>query len=40
MAMAFILFYRFDEAQLSKVISPFLLDSRSAGTIPSTKGSL
>ncbi len=31
MAMAFILFYRFDEAQLSKVISPFLLDSRSAG---------
>jgi len=31
MALAFILFYRFDEAQLSKVISPFLLDSRSAG---------
>jgi PAT family beta-lactamase induction signal transducer AmpG len=31
MAMAFILFYRFDEAQLVKVISPFLLDSRSAG---------
>jgi PAT family beta-lactamase induction signal transducer AmpG len=31
MAMAFILFYRFDEAQLSKVISPFLLDSRAAG---------
>jgi PAT family beta-lactamase induction signal transducer AmpG len=31
MAMAFILFYRFDEAQLSKVISPFLLDSREAG---------
>jgi len=31
MALAFILFYRFDEAQLSKVISPFLLDSRAAG---------
>jgi PAT family beta-lactamase induction signal transducer AmpG len=31
MAMAFILFYRFDEAQLAKVISPFLLDSRAAG---------
>jgi len=31
LALAFILFYRFDEAQLSKVISPFLLDSRSAG---------
>ena len=31
LAMAFILFYRFDEAQLSKVISPFLLDSREAG---------
>jgi MFS transporter, PAT family, beta-lactamase induction signal transducer AmpG len=31
MAMAFILFYRFDEAQLSKVISPFLLDNRSLG---------
>jgi PAT family beta-lactamase induction signal transducer AmpG len=31
MALAFILFYRFDEAQLVKVISPFLLDSRSAG---------
>ncbi len=31
MAMAFILFYRFDEAQLVKVISPFLLDSRAAG---------
>lgn len=31
MALAFILFYRFDEAQLSKVISPFLLDSREAG---------
>ena len=31
MALAFILFYRFDEAQLSKVISPFLLDRRSAG---------
>jgi PAT family beta-lactamase induction signal transducer AmpG len=30
-ALAFILFYRFDEAQLSKVISPFLLDSRTAG---------
>ena len=31
MALAFILLYRFDEAQLSKVISPFLLDSRAAG---------
>jgi PAT family beta-lactamase induction signal transducer AmpG len=30
-ALAFILLYRFDEAQLSKVISPFLLDSRGAG---------
>lgn len=31
MALAFILFYRFDEAQLSKVITPFLLDGRAAG---------
>jgi len=31
MALAFIFFYRFDEAQLAKVISPFLLDSRAAG---------
>lgn len=31
LALAFILFYRFDEAQLSKVISPFLLDHREAG---------
>jgi PAT family beta-lactamase induction signal transducer AmpG len=31
LALAFILFYRFDEAQLSKVISPFLLDARDAG---------
>lgn len=31
LALAFILFYRFDEAQLSKVISPFLLDNREAG---------
>ena len=31
LAMAFILLYRFDEAQLVKVISPFLLDSRRAG---------
>jgi len=31
MALAFILLYRFDEAQLSKVISPFLLDSMAAG---------
>ena len=29
--MAFILLYRFDEAQLAKVISPFLLDGREAG---------
>jgi MFS transporter, PAT family, beta-lactamase induction signal transducer AmpG len=31
MALAFILLYRFDEAQLVKVISPFLLDHREAG---------
>lgn len=31
LAIAFILLYRFDEAQLVKVISPFLLDSREAG---------
>ncbi len=31
MALAFILLYRLDEAQLSKVISPFLLDGRAAG---------
>jgi PAT family beta-lactamase induction signal transducer AmpG len=31
MALAFILSYRFDEAQLGKVISPFLLDSRLSG---------
>src|ERR1035441_7400561 len=31
MGMAFILFYRFDEAQLVKVISPFLIDTRAAG---------
>jgi PAT family beta-lactamase induction signal transducer AmpG len=31
LALPFILFYRFDEAQLSKVISPFLLDSREVG---------
>jgi PAT family beta-lactamase induction signal transducer AmpG len=31
LALAFILLYRFDEAQLVKVISPFLLDSRAAG---------
>jgi len=31
LALAFILLYRFDEAQLSKVISPFLLDTRAAG---------
>jgi len=31
MAMAFILLYRFDEAQLVKIISPFLLDTREAG---------
>ena len=31
LALAFILFYRFDEAQLAKVISPFLLDNRAAG---------
>jgi PAT family beta-lactamase induction signal transducer AmpG len=36
MAMAFILFYRFDEAQLVKVISPFLLDSREAGGLALT----
>jgi PAT family beta-lactamase induction signal transducer AmpG len=31
LALGFILLYRFDEAQLSKVISPFLLDKREAG---------
>ncbi len=31
LAMAFILLYRFDEAQLAKVISPFLIDNRAAG---------
>jgi PAT family beta-lactamase induction signal transducer AmpG len=31
MSVAFILLYRFDEAQLSKVFSPFLLDKRSVG---------
>jgi PAT family beta-lactamase induction signal transducer AmpG len=31
LAIAFILLYRFDEAQLVKVISPFLLDGREAG---------
>jgi PAT family beta-lactamase induction signal transducer AmpG len=31
LALAFILLYRFDEAQLAKVISPFLLDGREAG---------
>ena len=31
MALAFILLYRFDEAQLVKVISPFLLDGPEAG---------
>jgi PAT family beta-lactamase induction signal transducer AmpG len=31
MALAFILLYRFDEAQLVKVISPFLLDGRESG---------
>lgn len=33
MAMAFILFYRFDEAQLGKVFAPFLLDNRENGGI-------
>ncbi len=36
MAMAFILLYRFDEAQLVKVISPFLLDGREAGGLALT----
>jgi PAT family beta-lactamase induction signal transducer AmpG len=31
LAMAFILLYRFDEAQLAKVISPFMLDARETG---------
>jgi PAT family beta-lactamase induction signal transducer AmpG len=31
MALAFILTYRFDEAQLSRVLQPFLLDNRRAG---------
>jgi PAT family beta-lactamase induction signal transducer AmpG len=36
MAVAFILLYRFDEAQLGKVISPFLLDSRESGGLALT----
>jgi PAT family beta-lactamase induction signal transducer AmpG len=40
MAMAFILLYRFDEAQLSKVLSPFLLDSRENGGIGLTTSQL
>jgi len=36
MAMAFILLYRFDEAQLVKVISPFLLDARELGGLALT----
>jgi len=31
MALSFILLYRFDEAQLGKMISPFLLDARDKG---------
>jgi PAT family beta-lactamase induction signal transducer AmpG len=40
MTMAFILLYRFDEAQLSKVLSPFLLDSRENGGIGLTTSQL
>jgi MFS transporter, PAT family, beta-lactamase induction signal transducer AmpG len=40
MAMAFILLYRFDEAQLSKVLSPFLLDTRENGGIGLTTSQL
>jgi PAT family beta-lactamase induction signal transducer AmpG len=40
MAMAFILLYRLDEAQLSKVLSPFLLDSRENGGIGLTTSQL
>ena len=36
LALAFILLYRFDEAQLVKVISPFLLDRREAGGLALT----
>jgi PAT family beta-lactamase induction signal transducer AmpG len=36
MAVGFILLYRFDEAQLSKVISPFLLDARQKGGLALT----
>jgi PAT family beta-lactamase induction signal transducer AmpG len=36
MALAFILLYRFDEAQLVKVISPFLLDTVEAGGLALT----
>jgi PAT family beta-lactamase induction signal transducer AmpG len=36
MALAFILFYRFDEAQLGKMISPFFLDAREAGGLALT----
>jgi PAT family beta-lactamase induction signal transducer AmpG len=38
LALAFILLYRFDEAQLSKVISPFLLDAREKGGLALTTG--
>lgn len=34
--LAFILLYRFDEAQLSKVINPFLLDARELGGLALT----
>jgi MFS transporter, PAT family, beta-lactamase induction signal transducer AmpG len=40
MALAFILFYRFDEAQLGKIISPFLLDTRDGGGIGLTTSQL
>lgn len=36
MALAFILLYRFSEAQLLKIISPFLLDTRDAGGLAMT----
>jgi len=36
MAVAFLLLYRFDEAQLVKVVSPFLLDARDTGGLGMT----
>jgi len=40
MALAFMLLYRFDEAQLGKVFSPFLLDARAKGGLGLTTAQL